>query len=544
MDYLSVENLSISFDTREGEIQAVKNVSFSISEGTTLGIVGESGSGKSVVCNSLLGLLPKPPARIVSGKANYSGVDLFTLSEKQLRKIRGSRIAMIFQDPMTCLNPHMTIAKQLMEPLIVHDRMAVKSARLRAIEALKEVGIHDAEQRVDNYPHEFSGGMRQRVMIAMALIKEPDILIADEPTTALDVTVQAQILELIKAIQGKRNLTVIFISHDLAVVADLADQVIVMSQGEVVENGEAKDVLKNPQHPYAQKLVAAIPKTAKPEKYKLTPSAECLLQVECLSKSFAERRRFDFWGLRRSKTVFTAVDGVSLTLRRGEILGLVGESGSGKSTLGRAIIQLQRADTGNVLFNGTDISVLQGSDLQRHRKHFQMIFQDPYASLNPRMTVYDTLAEPLRVHQIVDQSQLQQEVNRLMDEVGLARGTVRKYPHEFSGGQRQRIAIARALAMRPKLIVADEPVSALDVTIQAQVLELLLRLTKKYELSMLFISHDLSVVRYVSDRTLVMHQGRIVEEGDTEDLYHQPKHDYTKALLSAATQLNSFDSLP
>lgn len=511
------------------------DTSFTLSRGKILGIVGESGSGKSVACYSLLGLLPSPPARIISGRALFDGIDLLALNDRQLRAIRGNRIAIIFQDPMTCLNPYMTVAQQLMEPLCVHRNLPKSLARSRAIEALQEVGIHEAQKRINCYPHEFSGGMRQRVMIAMALINEPEILIADEPTTALDVSVQAQILRLIRQIQKRRSLTVIFISHDLAVVADLADDVLVMKKGQVVEVGNAKAVLHNPQQPYTQRLVAAIPRTAKCGERKYREDDADLLSVRGLTKSFSRGR--SCWFLSDKGNTVRALENISLTIKRGEILGLVGESGSGKTTLGRSIIRLLEVDRGEIVFNGIKLMGLSSADLRSMRSEFQMIFQDPYASLNPRMTVFDILVEPLAVHKIVPKNKFLEEVSRLMDDVGLGRDMIRKYPHEFSGGQRQRIAIARALAMRPKFIVADEPVSALDVTIQSQILHLLLGLTEKYRLAMLFISHDLSVIRLVSDRVLVMRAGRIIEEGDTEELFHNPREDYTKALLSAVAHI-------
>lgn len=530
---LTVKDLTVTFETRNGRTEAVKNASFAVAKGQTLGIVGESGSGKSVACYSLLGLLPTPPARIESGSALFGDVNLLSLSEKQLRKVRGNRISMIFQDPMMCLNPHLTVAQQLMEPLIVHDRLSKKLAKQRAIEALDEVGIHNAGKRVNAYPHEFSGGMRQRVMIAMALIKQPEMLIADEPTTALDVTVQAQILKLIHSLQQNRGLTVLFISHDLAVVSDIAEDIVVMQAGEIVESGAAKKVLSHPSHGYTQKLIAAVPKTEKPEQYKHDGSGKTLLEVDSITKVFAEKAGW----FSRSASETVAVDNISLDIRQGEILGLVGESGSGKSTLGRSIMCLEHANKGKILFEGKDMSPLSDGQLLPYRRYFQMVFQDPYASLNPRMTVYQTLEEPLLLHKIVKQADVDHEVKRLMEDVGLHPSMVRKYPHEFSGGQRQRIAIARALALRPKLIVADEPVSALDVTIQAQILKLLMELTLRYQLAMLFISHDLSVVRYISDRIVVMHQGKIVERGETEELFGNPKEDYTKSLLASVASL-------
>ncbi len=528
MALLSVEHLSVHFHTREGVVRAVDDVSFSVEPGQVLGIVGESGSGKSVACYSLLGLIPMPPGRIESGRADFDGTDLLSLSEKQLRAIRGRRISMVFQDPMTSLNPYMRIGDQLMESLRQHHRVDKKAARERAILSLEEVGIREARQRIDNYPHEFSGGMRQRVMIAMALITEPELLIADEPTTALDVTVQAQILELIKELQRRRNLTVVFISHDLGVVAGLADHILVMKSGQVVEAGPPKQIFRAPEHPYTRQLIEAIPTTAKSAVGTLEDTP--LLDVRELYTAFPVYKGMFF---PREVSRVEAVKSVSLSVRKGEILGLVGESGSGKSTLGRSIMRLVDSQSGDVWLDGKSLSALRKGELKRARRDFQMIFQDPYASLNPRMTVFDTLAEPLLLHGLADRGNLREQVNQLMDDVGLARSAVRKYPHEFSGGQRQRVAIARALAVRPRLIVADEPVSALDVTIQAQILDLLLELTRRHGLTMLFISHDLAVVRYLCDRVAVMKQGDIVEQGETEALFSHPQHPYTRALLDA-----------
>lgn len=434
---------------------------------------------------------------------------------------------------MTSLNPHMTIGKQLIEPLRVHQNMGEKEARRRAIEALDEVGIREAARRLDSFPHEFSGGMRQRVMIAMALINNPQLLIADEPTTALDVTIQAQILTLLKRLQKDHNLAVIFISHDLGVVANMADEVVVMEKGKRVESGSADAVFFSPQHPYTQKLVAALPTTAKPYAKQYAENDEPFLKVNQLCTEFVLRRGF----FRRNQIQFRAVDGVSLALRKGEILGLVGESGSGKSTLGRSIMRLVEPCAGEVSLDGVDLAGMDTVTLRRARRHFQMIFQDPYASLNPRMTVFDALAEPLLLHGLADKKNVLQMVNQLMDDVGLDRRMIRKYPYEFSGGQRQRIAIARALAVQPQLMIADEPVSALDVTIQAQILELLLKLTEKYRLAMLFISHDLGVVRYIADRVAVMQNGKIVEVGETEAIFNNPQHPYTRSLLAAVRHL-------
>lgn len=532
---LSVRDLRLAFHTRDGVTLAVDGVNFDLEPGKVLAIVGESGSGKSVTCYSLLGLVPTPPGRIESGSAVFQGQDLLRLSEAELRKLRGRRIGMIFQDPMTSLNPFMRIGDQLMEPLRIHFNLDRKSARQKAIAALEEVGIRNAATRIDDYPHQFSGGMRQRVMIAMALIAEPELLIADEPTTALDVTVQAQILALIKSLQASRQLAVIFITHDLGVAAQMGDQLLVMQQGQVVEQGGSAEIFARPQHAYTQKLLSAVLTGAKPEAGNPALGEPPLLQVDDVSVSFPVAGG----GIFRASPRVAVLHGVSLQVHKGEILGLVGESGSGKSTLGRCIMQLLEVDSGRVLLEGRDLCQLLPGELKAVRRQFQMIFQDPYASLNPRMTVFDTLAEPLLNQGLANRQTVLGQVNQLLDDVGLDRRFIRKYPHEFSGGQRQRIAIARALALRPKLVIADEPVSALDVTIRAQILELLLKLTRKYQLTMVFISHDMSVVRYLCDRVVVMQEGKILEEGATEQLFNHPQHEYTRTLLAAIPQLAS-----
>ena len=531
MALLEVNGLKIYFHTRNGLVKAVDDVSFSVDAGETLAIVGESGSGKSVTCYSLLDLLPKPPAVIEAGTALFDGEDLLSCSPARMRQFRGNDIAVIFQDPMTSLNPYISIGEQLIEPLIYHPdktrTQSRKKARLQAIELLDEVGIIDPEARFDCYPHEFSGGMRQRVMIAMALINKPRLLICDEPTTALDVTIQAQILELIKKLQKTRDVAVIFISHDLGVVAGIADKVVVMCEGTIRETGDTESVFYNSQDAYTKKLLAAIPEGAK-----LLPNRaeqdQPLVKVRDLKTYFT-----DFSKAAEGKKVIKAVDGVSLDIKRGEILGLVGESGSGKSTLGRSILQLAPNTEGTVTFDGSLLGELSPKNLVPWRRRMQMIFQDPYASLNPRMTVYETLAEPLLYHGLADRKSIDQQVRQLMDDVGLAHSQMRKYPHEFSGGQRQRIAIGRAIATKPELIIADEPVSALDVTIQAQILDLILALVERHNLTMLFISHDLSVVRYISDRVMVMNKGLIIESGDTETLWANPQQEYTRELLKA-----------
>ena len=527
MALLDVNSLSVSFVTRNGTNKAVDNVSFSVEARQITAIIGESGSGKSVSCYAMLGLVPSPPGQIDGGTAHFQGQDLLALSEAELRTIRGRDIAMIFQDPMTCLNPFMKIGDQLIEPLTLHKGLAKEASRERAISLLDEVGIRDPRGAMNAYPHEFSGGMRQRVMIAMALINEPKLLIADEPTTALDVTIQAQILKLIADLQTRRDIGVLFISHDLAVVSDIADQIVVMEQGNVVETGAPADIFERAQHPYTQKLLSAIPAG---QKLNDAVSPDPLIHITNLQTWFTSST---------GDEPVKAVNDVSLEIHRGEVLGLVGESGSGKSTLGRSILRLVPITGGSITFEDTELSALEGRSLKQFRHRMQMIFQDPYASLNPRMTVYDTLAEPLLLHGLVRKTNLDQAIRSLMDNVGLARHFVRKYPHEFSGGQRQRIAIGRALATRPEFIVADEPVSALDVTIQAQILDLLADLTKEYGLTMLFISHDLAVIRQIADRIAVMYHGKLVEQGATAEVFDSPKEAYTQSLLAAIPGVNA-----
>ena len=529
MALLEVRDLALSFVTRNGVNKALDGISFDVEAGQITAIIGESGSGKSVACYSMLGLVPMPPGRLDGGSAHFDGQDLLKISAAERRAIRGRDIAMIFQDPMTGLNPFMRIGAQLIEPLRVHRGVAKPEARKRAIELLGEVGIRDPESTVNCYPHEFSGGMRQRVMIAMALINEPRLLIADEPTTALDVTIQAQILALIAELQKSRDIGVLLISHDLAVVADIADRISVMQDGRIVEHGDRAAIFEHAAHPYTRKLLAAIPSgtkisTTEPadKPHNDAPDEGALIRVAQLKTWFHSGRE-----------VVKAVDDVSFEIRRGEVLGLVGESGSGKSSLGRSLLRLVPISGGQVTFDGVDITGLKGAALKNLRRRMQMIFQDPFASLNPRMSVFDTLAEPLLLHGIESRQSVASAVLKLMDDVGLARSAVRKYPHEFSGGQRQRIATGRALATRPEFVVADEPVSALDVTIQAQILALMEQLVREYGLTLLFVSHDLAVVKRLADRIIVLYRGRIVEQNTGERLFASPQQPYTRQLLSA-----------
>jgi oligopeptide/dipeptide ABC transporter ATP-binding protein len=569
---LDVRNLKVGFHTRSGVYRAVNDVSFHVERGEILGIVGESGSGKSVTCSTLLGLIPQPPGRIEGGSAHFDGVDLLQCPPAQLRDIRGRRIAMIFQDPMTSLNPYLRISEQLIEPLLIHGQATRAEARARALAMLESVGIPDAAKRLDAYPHEFSGGMRQRVMIAMALITKPDLLIADEPTTALDVTVQAQILDLLRRLQRETGMAVIFITHDLAVVSGLCHRVQVMYAGRIVETADTQTLFRQPQHPYTQALQRCIPSLqpkgrtlyaipglppdlSKPldeaellKRFTLPPdepepaapaprtdaSAEPMISVRGIKTHFPLESGFV---VKRQTGLVKAVDEVTFEVRPGEVLGLVGESGSGKSTLARTIMQLIPPTGGTVMLGGRNLTAGTAAEVRSARRDLQMVFQDPFASLNPRLTVYAALAEPLRVHRIVPEDEVAARVARLMEQVGLAPRFAGKYPHEFSGGQRQRIAIARALALEPKVIIADEPVSALDVSIQAQILNLLARLVREMNLTMIFIAHDLSVVKHISDRIAVMYQGRIVELGAALDVIERPQHPYTQTLISAIPRI-------
>jgi peptide/nickel transport system ATP-binding protein len=527
---LQVKNLTVSFQGREQEIEAVRGVSFEVKRGETLGIVGESGSGKSVTARSIMRLLPSPPSFMKDGEVIFLGQDLAQYSEKEMEAIRGKDMGMIFQDPMTSLNPTIKIGKQIAESLIKHQKLSKKEAKKEAIEMLKLVGIRDSERRFEQYPHEFSGGMRQRVMIAIALACRPALLIADEPTTALDVTVQAQILNLMKNIQERFGTSIILITHDLGVVAGMCDQVLVMKDGVIVERGTTTEIFENPQHPYTLKLLHALPRLDDKKKPKATPTvitggnAKPILQVNSLSQHFNLGKG----------NILKAVNDISFHIHEGETLGVVGESGCGKSTTGRAILRLHEPTQGDILYQGVAVNRLKAAEMKVMRKHMQMIFQDPYASLNPRLKVLDIIGEALDVHQLGGSKEKRKyRVEELLDMVGLDTTFASRYPHEFSGGQRQRIGIARALAVEPKFIVCDEPLSALDVSIQSQIVKLLEELQQRLGLTYLFIAHDLSMVKHISDRVAVMYMGKIVEMAESEELYSNPQHEYTKKLLSA-----------
>ncbi len=523
---LRIENLAISFAQNGQVTPAVHRVSFDLHEGRTLAIVGESGSGKSITALSILRLLPSQTARYPHGKIVYQGQDLLSLTETELRAIRGNRIGMIFQEPMTSLNPLHTIEKQISETLFLHRGFDKARARKRVLELLELVGIPHPEERLNAYPHQLSGGQKQRVMIAMALANEPDILIADEPTTALDVTIQKQVLELIKSLQQRLGMSVILISHDLNIVRRYADDLVVMHRGRVVEQGTCAAIFDNPQDAYTEQLIHATPRgQAAP----IPPDARLLLQTKELCVRFPLKK--NFWG--KTLSALTAADRISITVREGETLGVVGESGSGKTTLGLALLKLIQSE-GEIYFQDQAVHQMDQAAFRPLRQEIQIVFQDPYGSLSPRMSVYQIIEEGLRIHQIGSEAEREAMIINALQEVELDPATRHRYPHEFSGGQRQRIAIARALVLKPKLIVLDEPTSALDRTVQVQVVELLQRLQAKYRLAYLFISHDLAVVRALSHQVLVMKQGQVLEHSDCETLFTQPQHPYTRSLLDAA----------
>ena len=586
MSLLAVQNLTIDFHSQRGHTRAVSDISFEVGRGEVVAIVGESGSGKSVTSLALLGLLAKPAAHIESGAAQFESeklgkVDLLKLSEKELQQVRGNDISMIFQEPMTSLNPVLTCGYQVVEALLLHTALSKQEAETRTIELFTEAQLPRPAQIFKAYPHEISGGQKQRVMIAMAMACRPALLIADEPTTALDVTVQARILQLIRDLRREHGTAVLFITHDLGVVAEIADRILVMYRGRVVEQGTVLDIFTNPQHPYTKGLLACRPhlsigKARLPvvadfmavdaagelvarvagrgeeplktvpvqlqsnsdttktfpveQKTRSTEVSTPLLQVENLRVYFPIRKGF----FSRTTDFVRAVDDVSFTINAGETVGLVGESGCGKTTLGRALLRLTEPTSGRILFEGTDLAALPAGELRHRRREFQLVFQDPYAALNPMLTVGEAILEPLRVHGVGGtRAEQKARVHELLRTVGLSEDAEQRYPHEFSGGQRQRICIARALALQPKLIVCDESVSALDVSVQAQVLNLLNDLKRELGITYLFITHDLSVARFMSDRLLVMSQGRIVESGPAADVYAHPQNPYTQQLLAA-----------
>ena len=529
---LSVRDLSVAFRQGERKILAVDRISFDLKKGETLALVGESGSGKSVTALSVMKLLPYPAASHPSGTIHFKGQELLSLSEREIREVRGNDITIIFQEPMTSLNPLHTIEKQIGETLLLHSGMTGAPARKRIIELLTQVGIPEPEGRLASYPHQLSGGQRQRVMIAMALANEPDLLIADEPTTALDVTVQAQILTLLKDLQTRLGMAMLFITHDLGIVRRLADHVCVMKDGKIVEAGVVQDVFERPQHAYTKALLAAEPK---PDPAPLCPDAPFIIQTDNLKVWFPIKR-----GVMRGVVGhIKAVDGVSIAVRQGETLGIVGESGSGKTTLGLAILRLISSE-GPIVFLGKQLQGLRFKAMRPFRHDMQIVFQDPFGSLSPRMSVSDIIEEGLWVHQPqLTAAQREAKVIAALTDVGLDPETRFRYPHEFSGGQRQRIAVARAVVLEPTFVVLDEPTSALDMLIQTQIVDLLRDLQKRHNLTYLFISHDLRVVSALACRLIVMRNGKIVEEGPAVDLFANPQSDYTRALFAAAFNLET-----
>ncbi len=524
---LSVRDLSITFTQGGRATLAVDRVSFDLAKGETLALVGESGSGKSVTALSIMKLLPYPSAQHPSGEIHFNGRELIGLGEREMRRVRGDEVTIVFQEPMTSLNPLHTIETQISEILLLHRGLTGAAARTRVIELLGQVGIRDPAERLAAYPHQLSGGQRQRVMIAMALANEPDLLIADEPTTALDVTVQAQILKLLKEIQTRMGMAILFITHDLGIVRKVADRVCIMKQGKIVEHGTVEHVFKAPTHPYTRDLLAAEPKGKAPP---LNPGGPVVVRTDDLKVWFPIKRGL----LRRTVGHIKAVDGVSIEVRKGETLGIVGESGSGKTTLGLAILRLISSN-GPIVFLGEALQGLRFKQMRPHRREMQIVFQDPYGSLSPRMSISDVIEEGLWVHQPkLTSAERTQKVVRALTEVGLDPDTRFRYPHEFSGGQRQRIAVARAIVLEPMFIVLDEPTSALDMLIQAQIVDLLRDLQQRRGLTYLFISHDLKVVGALASRLLVMRNGKVVEEGPASDVFKNPKSPYTRALFAAA----------
>ncbi len=528
---LSVRDLAVSFRVSGAEVPAVRGVSFDVQAGETLALVGESGSGKSVTALSILQLLPYPQARHPSGSIRFQTTELVGASEPVLQRVRGDRIAMVFQEPMTSLNPLHTIERQITETLFVHKGLDRVQARARALELLTLVGLADAGQRLGAFPHELSGGQRQRVMIAMALANEPDLLIADEPTTALDVTIQAQILALLKDLQKRFGMALLLITHDLGIVRKMADRVCVMSEGGVVESGAVATVFAAPSHPYTRRLLAAEPKGQPP-----SPAADApdVLTGDAIKVHFPIRKGL----LRRTVDHIKAVDGISVRVRAGHTVGVVGESGSGKTTLGLALLRLTDSQ-GAIRFDGREIQGYSRAEMRPLRRQMQVVFQDPFGSLSPRLTISDIIAEGLKIHHQGNSAEREAMIVTALEEVGLDPATRHRYPHEFSGGQRQRVAIARAMVLKPRFVVLDEPTSALDMSVQAQIVDLLRDLQVRHGLAYLFISHDLKVVRALSNEVIVMKDGRVVEQGPTESIFAAPRQPYTRALLAAAFNLEA-----
>jgi microcin C transport system ATP-binding protein len=526
---LKVENLTVSFRQDGAEVRAVRGVSYEVGRGETVAIVGESGSGKSVTALSTVALLPD--SATIGGSIRYMGDEMVGASEAALRKMRGNRISFIFQEPMTSLNPLHTLEKQLAESLLIHQGLSGAAARERILELLNKVGIQDPESRLGAYPHQLSGGQRQRVMIAMALANGPDLLIADEPTTALDVTIQAQILNLLAELKKAEGMSMLFITHDLGIVRKFADRVCVMKDGEIVESGPTREIFAHPRHPYTIKLLSAEAPGAPPP---VPEGAEEVARTEDLRIWFPIQRGF----LKRTVGYVKAVNAATLSVRKGETVGIVGESGSGKTTLALAVMRLISSE-GKVIFLGRDIQGLRSREMRPLRADMQIVFQDPYGSLSPRMTVEEIISEGLTIHEVDRGRDRREMVAEIMAEVGLDPATMHRYPHEFSGGQRQRIAIARAMILRPKLVVLDEPTSALDMTVQVQIVELLRELQRRYGLAYLFISHDLKVVRALSHKVIVMKRGDVVEQGPAAEIFRAPKTDYTRELLAAAFDLKT-----
>ncbi len=532
--FLAIDDLSASFGHGHREVKAVKNVSFTIDRGETMALVGESGSGKSVTALSVLQLLPYPLAWHPGGSIKVRGEEVIGTPPSTMRAIRGDRISMVFQEPMTSLNPLHTVQRQINEVLFIHKGLGAAAARARTLELLDMVGLSNAANRLDSYPHQLSGGQRQRVMIAMALANEPDLLIADEPTTAVDVTIQAQLLKLLRELQNRLGMAMLLITHDLGIVRKMAKRVAVMRAGEVVEDGPTEQIFANPQHDYTQMLLAAEPKG---EPIEAAAGAPEIMSTQNLKVYYPIKAGV----FRRTIDHVKAVDGVSVTIRQGHTLGVVGESGSGKTTLGLALLRLIKSD-GPIRFAGSAIQGQSFKQIRPLRNQMQVVFQDPFSSLSPRMSIGQIVEEGLKIHDIGAPEERRSMIDRVLEEVGLDPETRDRYPHEFSGGQRQRVAIARALVLRPKFIVLDEPTSALDMSVQAQIIDLLRDLQRRYRLAYMFISHDLKVVRALSDELIVMRDGLVVELGPAQDIFESPKQEYTKALMAAAFELEAVET--